>query len=143
MGARMPWPRWRFISAPRSLACAAPSARSAAASPNPTCPPFCLDHCIIYAVVNKIRRPPSRHLVGDLLRELVAASELLAHDLEDVFRVAVVLGKDERLGHLATSRKDVCEEPVSERANDEPDLVPGDNLPVEVVRIVGDILVWS
>ena len=92
-------------------------------------------------VLNEIRGLLTRHLIGDLLGEVVAATELFAHDLEDVFRVAVVLGEDEGLGHLATARKDIREEPVSERANDEPDLVPGDDLPVEIIRVVGDILV--
>ena len=45
--------------------------------------------------------------VGDLLAKLVALAELLAHRLDDVVGVAVVLGEDQRFGSLAAARKDI------------------------------------
>ena len=70
-------------------------------------------------------------LVGDLLAEVVAPAELLADDLDDVLGVAVVLGEDQRLGHLGAAGEDLREQLVAERADDEPDLVLGDDVAVE------------
>ena len=54
--------------------------------------------------------------VGDLLGEVVALAELLAHDFDDVFGVGVVLGEDEGLGHLGAAGKDFGEQLVAEGA---------------------------
>ena len=79
--------------------------------------------------------------VGDLLRELVALAELLAHDPDDVFGVAVVLGEDQRLGHLGAAGEDLGEQLVAEGAHQGADLVQGDHVAVELVGVVGEVLV--
>ena len=71
-------------------------------------------------------------LVGDLLAEVVALAELLADDLHDVLGVAVVLGEDQRLGHLGAAGEDLGEELVAEGADDGADLVVGDHVAVEL-----------
>ncbi len=71
--------------------------------------------------------------VGDLLGEVVALAELFADDLDDILGVGVVLGEDERLGHLGAAGKDFGEELVPEGADDGADLVRGDHVAVELV----------
>jgi hypothetical protein len=46
-------------------------------------------------------------LVGDLLAEVVALPEFLAHDLDDVVGMAVALGEDQRLGQLGAVGEDL------------------------------------
>ncbi len=79
--------------------------------------------------------------IGDLLGEFVALAELLAEDFDDVFRVGVVLGEDEGLGHLGAAGKDLGEELVLEGFDDGADLVRGDHVAVELVGIVGEVVV--
>ena len=75
--------------------------------------------------------------VGDLLAEVVALAEFLAHDLDDVLGVGVVLGEDEGLGHLGAAGEDFGEQLVAEGADDGADLVRGDHVAVELVGVVG------
>ena len=44
-------------------------------------------------------------LVGDLLGEIIALAELLAERPDDILGVAVVLGKDQGLGHICPGRE--------------------------------------
>ena len=80
-------------------------------------------------------------LVGDLHREVVAAAELLAHDLDDVVGVGVVLGEDQGLRHLGAAGEDLGEEPVAERPHHGADLVAGHDRAIECLGPVGDVLV--
>ena len=79
--------------------------------------------------------------IGDLLGEFVAFAELLANDFDDVFRVGVVLGEDEGLGHLGAAGKDLGEELLFECFDDGADLVRGDHVAVELVGIVGEVVI--
>ena len=44
-------------------------------------------------------------LTGDLLAKVIALAKLLPDDLNDIIRMAVGLGEDQRLGHFAAMRK--------------------------------------
>src|SRR5439155_4717772 len=79
--------------------------------------------------------------VGDLLGEVVALAELLADDLDDIFGVAVVLGKDERLRYFGATGKDFAEELVPVGADDGADLIGGDDVAVGLVGFVLKIFV--
>ena len=79
--------------------------------------------------------------VGDLLGEVVALAEFLAHDLDDVLGVGVVLGEDEGLGHPGAAGEDFGEELVAEGADDGADLVRGDHVAVELVGVVAEVVV--
>ena len=76
-------------------------------------------------------------LVGDLLAEVIAFCELFAHDLYDIFGMGVVLGKDERLGHPGSPREDLGQHLVLVGPDHGAYLVRRNNLPVQLVRIVG------
>ena len=67
--------------------------------------------------LNEVSRVRGRHLVGDLLTEGVAPTELVAHDSDDVLGVTVVLGEDQGFRHLSATGEDVREEAVAEGAD--------------------------
>jgi hypothetical protein len=79
-------------------------------------------------------------LVGDLLAELVALTELLAGDLDDVVGVAVGLGEDQRLGHLFAAGEDE-RQLVAEGAQHGADLVRVHHVAVQLLGGVGLVLV--
>ena len=79
--------------------------------------------------------------IGDLLCEVVPLAEFLAHDLDDVVGVGIVLGEDQRLGHPGAAGKDLSEELLLERLDDGADLVRGHHVAVELVGIVGEVVV--
>ena len=81
-----------------------------------------------------LRLLPGR-AIGDLLGEVVPLAELFPQDAGDVLGVAVVLGEDEGLRNLGATGENLGEEPLLERAHDEPDLVFGDHIPVELVGV--------
>jgi len=70
-----------------------------------------------------------------------ALAELFAHDLHDVVRMAVVLGKDQGLGHLGTTREDFSEQPISESLNNRADLIFGDHAAVKLTRRILEIVI--
>ena len=78
--------------------------------------------------------------VGDLLAELVALAELLAHGLNDVVGVAVALGEDQRLGDFAAARKDLLL-PVAEGADHGADLIRVHDRAVELLGAVEVVVV--
>ncbi len=78
--------------------------------------------------------------VGDLLAEVVSLGEHLAHDADDVVGVGVVLGEDERLGHLGAAGEGVGQHLVAELLEDGADLAFGDDVAVELVGGVGEVL---
>ena len=90
---------------------------------------------------DQVVRPAAGRLVGDLRDEVVALAEDLAGDLDDLLGVRVVLGEDQRLRNLAAAGEDLGEEPVAEGLEHGPDLVAGDDLPVELGRGVGQLVV--
>jgi hypothetical protein len=55
--------------------------------------------------------------VGNLLAEVVSFAELLAHDLDDIVGVGVVLGEDECLRNDGAAGKDFGEEAVAKGAD--------------------------
>ena len=79
--------------------------------------------------------------VGDLLGEVVALAELLAHDLDDVLGVRVVLCEDQRLRYPLAPREDLGEQLVAEGAHDGADLVRGDHVAVELIGVVCEVVV--
>jgi hypothetical protein len=93
--------------------------------------------------VDEVLRLRAGGAVGDLLGEVVALAELLAHDLDDVLGVVVVLGEDERLGQGSSlaAGEDLGEQLVAEGAHDGADLVRGDHVAVELVGVVGEVVV--
>ena len=76
----------------------------------------------------------------DLLAEVVALAELLLDDLDNVVGVAVLLGKDERLRNLGSTREDLAEEPVPEGVHNEPDLVRRHHVAVELIRRIREVV---
>ena len=74
-------------------------------------------------------------------REVVALAEFLAHDLDDVFGVGIVLGEDQGLGHPGAAGKDFAEQLVAVGLDDLADLVRRDHVAVELVGIVLKIVV--
>ena len=79
--------------------------------------------------------------VSYLLAEVVAFVEDLAADAHDIVGVGVVLGEDQRLGHLVASGKDLREELVPKGLHHRADLVLGDHVAVELVGIVLEVVV--
>jgi len=77
------------------------------------------------------RLPQRPRAVGDLLRELVAPTELLSHHLDDVVGVAVVLGVDQRLRHFSAAWEDLRADAVAKRSNDGANLVRRHDVPVK------------
>lgn len=57
--------------------------------------------------------------------------------------MSIVLGEDEGFGDLGAAGKDVGEELILEGFDDGADLVRGDHVAVELVRIVGEVVVQS
>lgn len=92
-------------------------------------------------LVDEIFRFRAGRAVGDLLGEVVALAELLAHDLDDVLGVGVVLGKDQGLGHPLAAGEDLGEELVTVGLDDLADLVRGDDVAVELVGVVAEVVV--
>ena len=90
---------------------------------------------------DQILRLSAGGLVGDLLAEVIAFCELLAHDLYDIFGMGVVLGKDKRLGHPGPAREDLGQYFIAIGPDHGAYLVRRNNCPVELVRIVGQVLV--
>ena len=79
-------------------------------------------------------------LVGDLLAEVVALIELLSHYAHDVIGVAVVLGKDDRLGHVPTGREYLREQLILKCSDDGANLVFRHHVAVKLVGCVGQVL---
>jgi hypothetical protein len=79
--------------------------------------------------------------IGDLLAEVVALPELLPDNSDDIVRVGVVLGVDERLGHFLPAGEDLAEELLLEGPNDRADLVHGNDVAVERLARVAQVLV--
>ncbi len=73
--------------------------------------------------------------------EFIALAEDLTHDGDDIFGVAVILGKDQRLGDFCAVRKDLRKQLVSKSGEDGPDLVFGDDAAVKLVCVVLDFLI--
>ena len=71
-------------------------------------------------------------LVGNLLAELVAFGEFLAHGLDDVVGVAVGLGKDKRLRDFSAAGE-YLRPLVAEGADDSADLVGVDDVAIELL----------
>ena len=61
--------------------------------------------------------------------------------MHDVFGVAVVLGEDQRLGHLGAAGEDLGGQLVAEGAHERADLVHGHHVAVELVGVVGEVFV--
>ena len=89
----------------------------------------------------QVFRPGPGGPVGDLLAEVVALVELLAHDAHDVIGVAVVLGEDDGLGHIAAAGEYVCEQALSKGPYDGANLVFRHHVAVKLVGGVGQVLV--
>ena len=64
----------------------------------------------------QVFRPGPGGLVGDLLREVVALIEDQPGDADDVVGVAVVLGEDDGLGHVAAAGKARADSNVRRRS---------------------------
>ncbi len=79
--------------------------------------------------------------VGDLLRELVAAAEFLADDLDDGFGVVVVLGEDQGLGQFRAAREHLGLPAVAEGLHHGADLVGRLHAAVQLGGVVVEILV--
>ena len=79
--------------------------------------------------------------VGDLLAKVVSPAELLTDDLGDVFGVTIVLGEDDGLRDLGPARENVHGQAIAEGANDEPDLVLGDDVSIKFLGGVGQVVV--
>ena len=79
-------------------------------------------------------------LVGDLLAEVVALVELLAHDAHNVVGVGIVLGEDDSLGHVAAVGEHLGEQPVPEGLDDGTNLVYRHHVAVKLVGSVGQVL---
>ena len=80
--------------------------------------------------------------VGDLLAELVALAELLAHRLDDVVGVAVGLGEDERFRNFGAARK-YLRPLVPKGADDGANLVRVDDGTVQFLAGIDDGLVLN
>jgi len=68
-------------------------------------------------VADQVFRVFAGRAIGDLLAEVVAASELLADDLDDVLAVGIVLGEDDCLGNVGPAWEDFGEQLVAEGAD--------------------------
>jgi hypothetical protein len=79
--------------------------------------------------------------VGDLLHEVVAATEDLAIDADDLLGMVVVLAEDQGLRHLAAARKQFGGQAVAIGFEHRADLVRHHDGPVELLRGVSEILV--
>src|SRR5579864_4574972 len=79
--------------------------------------------------------------IGDFLGEIIALAEFLAEDLDDIFGVAVVLGKNESFGNVGAAGENFGEELFLESFDDGADLVFGDYVAVELGCGVGVVLV--
>ncbi len=80
-------------------------------------------------------------LVVDLLREIVAATEDLADDTDDLLGMVVVLAEDQSFRHLAAAGKQFAEKTIAIGFEHGADLVRHDYRAVELLRGVGEILV--
>ena len=80
-------------------------------------------------------------LVGDLLREIVAAAEDFADDADDLLGMVVVLAEDQGLRHFAAAGKQFGEQAVAIGFEHGADLVRHHHRAVELLRRVGEILV--
>ena len=89
----------------------------------------------------QVFRPGPGGPVGDLLAEVVALVELLAHDAHDVIGVAVVLGEDDGLGHIAAAGEYVREQALPKGLDDCANLVFRHHVAVKPVGGVGQVLV--
>src|SRR5687768_16757186 len=81
------------------------------------------------------------HLIGDLLAELIALAEHLTCNMDDVLRVAVILGKDQRLGHFAPARKQIDWQTIFECLKNCAYLIWRNYRAVELFRVIGKVLV--
>ena len=79
--------------------------------------------------------------IGDLLTELIALAKLFPDDLDDVVRVAVSLGKNQRFGDLASAGKQDGVQVFPERPNHSPYLAGVDDIPVKAGGCIIYILV--
>ena len=80
-------------------------------------------------------------LTGDLLAEFIALAKLLPDDLNDIIRMAVGLGKDQRLGHFAAMREKLREQVVPERSDHGADLAGIHNVPIQLCCGIDQVLV--
>ena len=76
----------------------------------------------------------------DLLAEVIPLAEFFADDADDVVGVEISLGEDERFGDFGAAREDF-RQLLFERADDEPDLVLGDDVAIELVGDIGEVVV--
>ncbi len=81
-------------------------------------------------------------LVGDLLAELVAFGEFLAHGLDDVVGVAVGLGENKRLRDFGAAGE-YLRPLVAEGADDSANLVGVDDVAIKLLGGIGDILILN
>ena len=91
-------------------------------------------------LVNQYLRGSAGGAVGDLLAEVVALGELLPNDVDDIVRVAVVLGEDDGLGHVFAAWENLGVDAVAESLNDRADLVHRDHGPVKLTWGIGQII---
>ena len=80
-------------------------------------------------------------LTGDLLAEFIALAKLLPDDLNDIIRMAVGLGEDQRLGHFAAMWEKLREQVVPERSDHGTDLAGIHNIPIQLCRGIDQVLV--
>ena len=74
--------------------------------------------------------------IGDLLGEVVALAEHVAHDADDLLGVIVVLGEDKRLRDLAPAWKELGEQRVPIGLDNGADLVRRNHRAVEVAWLI-------
>ncbi|OBQ30381.1 MAG: hypothetical protein AN485_23925, partial [Anabaena sp. MDT14b] len=78
--------------------------------------------------------------VGDLLGEVIALAEHLAHGADDLLCVVIVLGEDQRLRHFPAARKQLSEQRVAIGFQHRADLVRHQHRAVALIGRVGEIL---
>lgn len=79
--------------------------------------------------------------LGDFPAKLVSIAEFLSHDLNHIVRVAVSLGKNQRLGYLVAMRIKQREQVILETANDCANLAWIHNVLIKFRRLIIAILV--
>ena len=80
-------------------------------------------------------------LTGDLLAEFIAFPKFLPDDLDDIIRVAVGLGEDQRLWDFAAVREKLREQIIPEGADHGADLAGIHNIPIQLCRSIDQVLV--
>src|SRR6202043_1907906 len=92
-------------------------------------------------LLDQILRLLAGRLISNLLTELVALAKLLAHDVDDVLGMGVVLRKDQGFGKLPALWVEIWHQLVPKSLDDSADLVLGDDPTIQLLGRVGDVLV--